>query len=447
MKWLLSTIAIYALIGCYSNFARAQDASDKTIDDYYIDFAVPDLPALAMLGFSSNEVARPGNLQELSVAFSSLAKDRSAIAPGIGIAWTPAQTFKPKSIEAYKRNIFRKFQLSFATVKNMNATDLGISFRFVAIDHSDPLFNSTINEFINDFSEIDSLSEVSAKKRKAFLDKVKIFILEIINNIALIPDSIKIDVWNESLDVWNIEEEPSPFTTKGQIARCESSLRKSLLKRKINANNFELRQSLPDSLLQQLNEYADDYIDSAIRATVFVEDLEKLATKKIKKVKEITKKQSWNATVVNLDFGFIFSSASSTFKGLRADRLGGALGGAFPVGHFGQWLVQVQGRKSINDSPVEDWFYSVGTRFLFSSSSSRFSIEGLLSNTEHIMPEKDGRSYRFTLGVEFKLFKGAWFEIATGGEFPQGEGASSNIISLGNIKYTFHEKSRFDIPD
>ena len=178
MRCLLSTIVIYALLGCYSNFARAQGASEKTVDDYYIDFAVPDLPALALLGFSSNEVARPGNLQELSVAFSSLAKDQSTIAPGIGIAWTPAQTFKPKSIEAYKRNIFRKFQLSFATVKNMDATDLGVGFRFVAIDHSDPLFNPTINDFINDFSEVDSLSEVSAKKRKAFLDKVKIFYLK-----------------------------------------------------------------------------------------------------------------------------------------------------------------------------------------------------------------------------------------------------------------------------
>ena len=63
------SIIIVLLFSQYLLYAQAKLDSLKNIDDYYIDFSVPDIGAFTLLGTKPDNITNPGNTKNLLPAF------------------------------------------------------------------------------------------------------------------------------------------------------------------------------------------------------------------------------------------------------------------------------------------------------------------------------------------------------------------------------------------
>ncbi|MFQ5754167.1 MAG: hypothetical protein ACE5HI_19445, partial [bacterium] len=146
-RWLL--VFYFVSVTGFSTCSYAQETENPQnhIDSYYIDFAVPDLSAFTLLGVNANQISRPGNVKELAAALLEIAGTNGRISPGIAIEWTPSQTFASKNIKDYqKSHLIRAITLSFATMKDANATKLGFGLRWIPVDKSDPLMDHELQK-------------------------------------------------------------------------------------------------------------------------------------------------------------------------------------------------------------------------------------------------------------------------------------------------------------
>ena len=114
-RWFAALLVVVCL-------PAAAPAEEKiSIDDYYIDFGVPDLTALTLIGANANKVLRPGTMKELATGFLSVAETGSDIRPGVAVEWTPVRP--TESLQQYRDSKLKYFQLAFGTVKNKDLTD------------------------------------------------------------------------------------------------------------------------------------------------------------------------------------------------------------------------------------------------------------------------------------------------------------------------------------
>ena len=64
--------------------AQSQD-SIKNIDNYYIDFSVPDVGAFTMLNTTPDHISTPGTPKEFAVDLLNAVGNGKYITPGLGI--------------------------------------------------------------------------------------------------------------------------------------------------------------------------------------------------------------------------------------------------------------------------------------------------------------------------------------------------------------------------
>ncbi|MFQ5676844.1 MAG: hypothetical protein ACE5G1_13185, partial [bacterium] len=318
-----------------------------------------------------------------------------------------------------KSHLFRAITLSFATIKDANATKLGFGLRWIPLDKSDPLMDHELQKDVRSYFEKMEQLKSSAENRRLFLNKIQPFFSR------LQPESDKTIVLINLIEPGG-SNPPNPLEFETALAR--------LLKR-MKEQGLKLTSGQEDTL----NLFVSEYIE-------ITKDRQKPITNLIKARKKKFKLNSWNAAVVQIAVGTTWESANSTWKELEVDKFSTFGGTALPISKIGQWIFQGQYMRAYKEEVKEKWRYSLGSRLLLGSSTFRWSLEGLFSDSNSFVPEIDGKSYRFTTGFEFKLSQGLWLEIAAGGNFPRGEGAKSEIISLGNIKYAFQKERRFDIP-
>jgi len=409
-------------------FAQTEEKTSKeenevTIDDFYIDFSVPDLFAFTLIGVNLNSIARPGNIKEFSIATLDFIDKKGTIKPGIALEWSPFKTFASKSLESYRKHkLLHAIQISLATVKDSDATKVGLGLRWVPIDKSDSLMSEDEEmKTIKHLAKYD-LSSSSAERRPKFIKKINSFFSE----IQCDPDKrIKL------LNLIDISNPPKTITVEAIEKEIKDEIKKQ---------NIDFLEDKEQKLLSYIREY--------IVIIKGGESPEKEVSRLIYKAKEDFEKLSWNADVFYIGLGTLGISEDSTWRNLKLNTFSGVMGYTFPFpkkSRSSQFILQLQGRKSFRDDSEEKWFISFGGRFLIGNSKNRFSIEGMYSKTKHTQKEMDGNKGRVTIGGEFKLSKGLWLEIALG-TITNRKLSDSSILSLFSIKYALQKKRRYDTP-
>jgi hypothetical protein len=411
----------------------APAASAQSIDDYYLDFAVPDLPGLGVLGLSPNRVTRPGPVKELAVSLLSVAEDVSTITPGVAVAWAPKQTFPGQSLAEYRRGVLRKVVLSAASVRSRQRTVLGVGGRFVFFDRTRAVDDAEFIQAVEAAIDRVAMDDVEATVRRNRLrTDVEAFVVAAARLVK--PDASPGDSDVERLrDVWTLPSQVSAaagITTdlkRAQFLRALSAVSR--------ARNRPL-PALPPALARELDRWSTEFLTAAFE---MADDRPGV----IRTIRNRVEREKWNAAAWYLDAALSWASVDSTWARLRARSAGAMTAVGFPAGRAAQAIVQAQYRQALDDSDVERSASSLGMRLLIGNSRNRLSVEALAER-------RDARSAaaawvrRVTVGTELRVADGLWLEAAAGADASGPEG--STLVTLAGVKYTFRTRQRFVIP-
>jgi hypothetical protein len=425
---------------CALVWTTSAHAQDKVAtDSLYIDFAVPDLPALAALGLNPSKVSRPGTLKELSVSVFPLAGSDSSIGPGVAIAWAPVYTFA-KDVDSYRGPVLRRLAFSLVTSKEgkTDAVNAGAGIRVMLFDKTDPVLSSKPGADCTDparakdyecqvFKILES-EDGPTRRSDAFLKRARSTLLKVAELMAT-PEVSAGVVLADLLEDWDLRRGPTPFTAMGLRAAFDRRLAAIAQKQKLPA------PTLPEELSNEVGALAEEYIAQGVIVASSIGP-------KLAKLRESTEDERWNWAVSSVDLGIVGQSPTGSWSELEGKKYGGLVSMAFPVGTRSQVVAQLEGRHGIGDDATERSYVGGGGRWLIGTSSKRFSFETYVADTEETDPTKDGRSLRYTFGAEFRFVKGLWLEVAFGTEdTPASTG--SHLLSFANLKYAFKSSPRF----
>jgi hypothetical protein len=415
--------------------ASAGSARAQTIDDYYLDFAIPDLPGVGILGLSPSKIARPGPIKELAVSLLSLADDAHTITPGVALAWAPKQTFPGRSLDEYRRGQLRKVVLSFATVKNSRRTLLGVGGRFIVFDRSRAVDDRAFIEAVEGALDQVAMDDVQAVLlRNRLRNDVEPFVVEVARLVkpAVGPGDAEVE---RLRDVWTLPAQPpAPGALSAELKSAQFRRVFAAVARAQGRSNA----ALPAELESELERRAADFV---VLAFQLADDRPGV----IRTIRERVEKQKWNAASLFVDAGLSWAAPDSTWESLRGHSVGMMAAGSFPIGASGQGIVQVQYRSGLDPEEPERSSGSIGGRLLIGNSRNRLSLEGIVDRVDDKGARANSWRGRLTAGTELRIADGFWLEVAAGSEFHGPEGKSA-VVSLANLKYTFRTKPRFVIP-
>lgn len=396
---------------------------EKSIDDYYVDFAIPDISAATLLGISPNNVSRPGDVKEIGIQLLNTFNQEGKIVQGLAVEWSPLTTLN-KNLEQYSRYyLLNKIQISLATAKQSkgNGTDLAFGLKWTPIDEADPYNNK---ELLNDLEKILSFETGNEILKNVFYQDLKDYCTGAFNY----------DFYKEIRNKFFLYTQ---YKKKGDIPN-ENFLIKQVID--------YLKEKKPDCTndeIANLTYYSRRFVMNLYE--ILSNDTYKKIENLIGKRKEKFLKDHWNAKSFQLSFGLISTSDSSTIRTLKMKRFGSFMGYTQNINTWGQVLFQFQYYKSWSDNDEYKNKFSIGSRVLCGTGTFRGSLEGLFAYTEKANSTDINRNIRTTLGLEFKMTDGLWLETAIGLETPVSGFKNSTLLSLANVKYTFAKKRRYEI--
>ena len=86
MKTKYFSVVVLVLVHWTMN---AQNRDGISIDDYYVDFSVPDITAFSILDVNPNDVVRPGNVKEFAAGVVNYVSENGNLKPGLAIELAP----------------------------------------------------------------------------------------------------------------------------------------------------------------------------------------------------------------------------------------------------------------------------------------------------------------------------------------------------------------------
>ena len=427
-------IACALLIACArpaTTWAQGAAPPSRTIDELYVDFAVPDLPALAALDLNPTKIGRPGNLKEVSVSVFPLAGDAATIGPGIALAWSPVYTFA-HSVDDYRNPVLRRLAFAFVTAKagKTDAVNLGAGVRVMLVDRSDPVMSAQYQDDI--FKALES-GDVSTRRSRAFLQSEAEPVMTKVAG-SMSPDPlVNAKIVAALLEVWDLRKPPSPFVAEVKRRDFDNAVKAAA------AANTVPAPTIGGALNDDINELVASYMSQAFAAAASLKA-------RLARIDEAFRESHWNAAVASIDAGIVSQSPDGSWGALARQRFGASFAAAFPLGVHAQVIGQFQSRKALGDAPTETSYIGGGARFIAGTSTRRFSAEAFVAHAGDTDTANDGRSYRFTFGSEFRLTSGFWLEVAFGSEHTPAA-AGQHLLSIANLKYSFRNEPRFkEIP-
>jgi hypothetical protein len=389
--------------------------SDKTsLDDYYIDFAAPDLSAFQLLGNSPNNVARPSSLKELTTGIMAF-NNKGKIAPGVAMEWSPAYSLcgRQSSIADYRANyLLYAIQLTGATLMDSVNTACAWGFKWTPVNKADIILDSNFGTALVKFLEnnMDAYTPLISQFDSDLRNYLK-------NDVKLHDDSLA--------TACNVLGFPDKRATAKE-------------KDKYDVKHLfdSLGVAIPDD---RISYFVGRY--NAIVASL--QNNKSKLEEEIIKMKDVWLNGHWNSPVVTINVGIRSASPDGRWSKLQNQKFVGAINAAYPLGKVAQNIWQAKYNYYVAGDSVNLSESYLGTRLLIGNQSTRFSIEGLYTNyvgkTSHSSDEK----LKVTVGLEFKLGDGLWFEVAGGLDQSIRTGSKPTSIASGNFKYALQKKRRF----
>lgn len=430
---------IISLLGslCITSFAFAQ--TKDSIADYYIDFSVPDVGAFTLLGTKPEQTTNPGNVKQFAASLLNVATTGTKkITPGLAIDWAPIQTFGKKAftIDEYKKNyLLRNLQVTFGTVADSSATNVGFGIKWTFIDRSDPLLDVNYAKQLNFLH--DEMFVDNVRRRQEFTEKRDLFLKQIDQSRFGGTATVNIDVHvNQLLDA-------DDKSLRGQdlekiITDCITAINSILSAKAVPLLTLSEKATLDELALslKKIDEGEQEYDKKIVEA--------------FKKAKEDWKKNNWNAMVVAFGSGWVWNAPDSKWASLKTQVFKSYLNAKFPLSTNGQFTgivsYAIPKKDSNNDSTILSQFF-IGGRLLRGNADNRFSIDAGYGFYRANSSTYDMKDLNLNIGFEFKVNSGLYLEIVCGvrGK-PSRLFESGNILSLGSLKYTLNNKRRFDLP-
>lgn len=438
------------LLLCIPVAVFAQPKKDSTatkeelkIDNYYIDFAVPDLAAYTLLGIDNDQVSRPGNLKELAIGLSSLTGTNGKFNPSIGIEYSPFITLN-KNLEtetnndkSYWNRRFRptNLALTFGTqIDDSLGNRAALGFKWVPVDFSEPLGSK---EFYN--SVRDLLTDEKTINEATYISKFNEKVLALLLGEGLSAPEMQSLAKYLDMANTNYREDLLKLRSSGKVGSLTVALRDSLA-------NTSAYAKLSGTAKQTLTSYTSEFVDFTLSRRSFQDYL----GNRIKELKEDFKKKNWNALVVQFSAGWVWNSDSATFDDLSKEKYVVFLGVSTPLwrnSRHTQGIAQIQYTNDRSKLTAFANKFSAGGRILIGNADNRLSLEGMYSDITYDAKKDDGSeiretSFRWAIGGEFKLSQGSWIEVALGGQkLINGE---TRILPSFSLKHALQNKRRFD---
>ena len=428
--------------------AAAQDR-DITIDEYYVDFAVPDITAFSILDINTNNVVRPGNVKEFAAGVLNYIDDNGNLKPGLAIEIAPYRLLaksRKKSISAWRNSkSLKNLQLSIATAQGDSSNLLAAwGLNWTPIDKTDPVedhgLQKSFANFLGAFDNTESADSLMAQKNRHKTEVMTLFSFLSVEQRLDITELFGGDYLDrlsqygqDSISyVENLRNTVVGKLTKLQVTSDSAQNEKILALIEENAALTFAEESVEDNFTEQF-------------------------AAEVRKRKQDFLKENWNRLVVQFKAGVKYNSEEGTINdfSILNYRIFGGIAGRVPG--FGNGLaarskfarnsqvVYQANYTSYRDgvSPVT-WEFSTGGRLLYGKADKRFSGEFQYSKASVKGETNETLEYiRYTFGGEIKVTEGLWFELAVGGQkFLQGDEAARVVPEFG-IKYAIQKKSRF----
>lgn len=435
---ILKTIVIIQFI-LFNHTLFGQTKDSTKIDDYYIDFSVPDIGAFTLLGVKPEQITNPGNAKEFSANLLNIISSGNKITPGLAFDWSPYRSFGRKNITVadYKKYyLIRNLQITFGTISDSFGTKLALGTKWTFIDKSDPLLDqvyaSKLNELHHDIFQYkervkNEFFNINRKKFLVYIDSSRNLqhVVQGDHSLLSLMDP------NDS----KVLEKESYVLAQEIVNLIDSLIKSKGSEDTLRATEITAIQNLCFEL-KKIEEVQDEFDQQML------EDF--------KKAKKQWKQENWNATVITTGIGWVWNSPDSKWAGLKTQVFKSYLNGKFPIGKKAQTtgIVSYSIPKlpsAKNDSTFLSQFF-VGSRFLIGNADNRFSFDAGYSFNRASNAGYDKKELALNLGFEFKVSDGIYLEIACGVKGKTSElFESGNILSLGSLKYAINKNRRFDL--
>jgi hypothetical protein len=390
-----------------------QRGFSQELDNYYVDLTPPDLSAFQLLGNSTNDVARPSSLKELTTGIMAF-NNKGKIAPGVAMEWSPGYTFggsNPGIANYRKYYALYAFQLTGATSADTQNTACAFGLKWTPLNKADAILdtslgNAIVNALNNDMS-------ITLALRTNF----------IISLTRYIKTDLKISDPATQLSIINALDFP---TNLAQAPDKDKYAVKQILD--------SLKATFPDD---RLNYFVDRY--NAI-AFVLRNNQSKL-DEKVDSIKNHWSDTKWNAAVITINTGIRSASPDGRWSKLQNEKFVASANAAYPLGKVAQNIWQWKYNYYLNNDSLNRCENYLGTRILLGNEFTRFSVEGLYTN--YVGKGTSDERLKVAVGLEFKISEGLWFEIAGGIDQSLRTGSKPVNIASGNFKYALQKKRRF----
>lgn len=424
--------------------------SQESIDDYYVDFAVPDITAFSILDINTSDVVRPGNVKEFAAGIQNYIDEKGNLKPGLALEFAPFRMLaKEKNDASLWRNMssLKNLQISLGTAQGDSTNFLGAwGINWTPIDFTDPVESKTLQNYFTDFldksftNNKDSI--IITQEKQQHLQEVTAFG----------------SFMSQSLRNKFVSHFAGSF--KEKMKRYDSldvDIYILQLKRIINTELNAAAITLNDNQKIDLSKLIEDNAVVTFKEYHLVENFVANFEKEIKRQKRIFEEQNWNRLVVQIKTGAKYNSEDGAISDLSivnwrifggvAGRVPGFSRGPLSSGKFAsnsQVVYQLNYANYRTDVSPLTWEFSTGLRLLYGKSNKRFSGEVLYSQASVKGETQSTNEYiRYTIGGEMKVSEGLWLELAIGGQkFLQGDDSTRVVPEFG-IKYAIQKKSRF----
>jgi hypothetical protein len=458
MKPLIKKIAIANLLLLFiSNiFGQNQRTDSLKIDDYYIDFSIPDIGAFTLLNIKPDNITTPGSPKELGASILNVVSSKDKITPGLAIDWSPYQTFSnnKSTLDYINAKKYRGLQFTFGSVADSFGTRVATGIKFTLIDQTDPLSDKSFHESLINIS--DSIDKKINEYSLSYSYSVQKY-LYYLDTIRNIKDNDRLIFRNEKI-MSNLNQN-NPLIIKRELFVNYNILIKEI-DSLIIARNNQIKKSNKDNnknndTLKLLNENEKNTIMDFCLKLKLLQELKNNSDAFFSRNFVIKKKEwqnnHWNKPVLVWGFGWIGNSMDDKWESLTTQQLKTYLNGSFGIKKYSQisgiLAYTYPKNDSISDSTITSKLF-FGLRYLIGNSKARFSIDAGYGFSVAEKNDYNKQNLIFTIGTEFKMSDGIYLEIAGGfNSDPKEFSKSANILVLGGLKYAFHKKTRFDLPE
>jgi hypothetical protein len=426
----------------------AQNRDGVSIDDYYVDYSVPDITAFSILGVNTNEVVRPGNVKEFAAGVVNYISENGNLKPGLAIELAPYRLLakSKKLVPAWRRNkSLKNLQISIATAQG-DSTNLIAAWglNWTPVDKTDPVEDKGLQNFFAKYISALGQGEFS----KSLTEQRKIHLTDV--NKVLI--NLNGEQRKRILDLFDMDyrERLNRYgeDSASYVANMRDTVMAQLAEIRFQPDTTQTKKILTLISQNAALTFNEDRTEA---------DFTNRFAEEVKKQKQIFIEENWNRLVVQFKAGAKYSAAEGTLNDLSIlnYRVFGGLAGRVPGFAKGdaaksnfaknsQIVCQANYTSYRDGISSLNWEFSTGGRLLYGKADKRFSGEFQYGKASMKGEIPETLEYiRYTLGGEIKVSEGLWFELAVGGQkFLQGDDATRLVPEFG-IKYAIQKKSRF----